>query len=70
MLQADIEIADMIWIQEAVVIFGKSRNWLRKQVDIGEVRSKQLIGSTRIYLSRSDIKRRLNETPKRRKAVS
>jgi len=46
---------DLIWIVEAQVVYGRSRDWLQKQVKEGRLTSVLLPGTTKIYLRRSEL---------------
>lgn len=46
---------DLIWIVEAQVVYGRSRDWLQKQVKEGKLSSVLLPGTTKVFLRRSEL---------------
>lgn len=54
---------DYIWIQDAVRIFSRSREWIYQQVRAGKLHSYTAPGDRRIYLDREELTRFLQLRP-------
>ena len=46
---------DLIWIQEAVIAYGRSRAWIEKQMKDGVLHKVPQLGTDRVYLRRSEL---------------
>lgn len=46
---------DLIWISEAAIAYGRSRAWLEKQIEEGRLQKVLMLGTTRVYLRRSEL---------------
>jgi len=49
------EDKDLIWITEAQITYKRSRTWLEKQIEEGKLEKVLLLGTTRVYLRRSEL---------------
>jgi hypothetical protein len=47
--------SDLIWIEEAKIVYKHSRAWFERRIDLGIFEMVQLVGSTRKYLKRSQV---------------
>ena len=56
----------LIWITEAMVKYGHSRNWFNKRIVGGIFQTIPQPGTTKIYLRLSEIERYLAEHPDER----
>src|SRR5260370_42535432 len=61
------ETDDLIWITEAMVEYGHSRNWFNNRIATGELEAVQLPGTTKVYLRRSQLDAMPEETPHARR---
>lgn len=52
-------LGDLIWIQEAMRRYGRSRPWFDERLNDGRLGAYSLEGTKRLYLSRREIERRL-----------
>jgi hypothetical protein len=52
---------DLIWVEEAKIVYNHSREWFMRRVEDGRLRKVLLPGSTKVYLVRSDLERYLRE---------
>lgn len=48
-------LADLIWIEDAVKEYGRSRPWLKEQIDAGRLSSANIPGDKRLYLVRAEL---------------
>jgi hypothetical protein len=46
---------DLIWITEAIVQYGHSRNWFKRRIDSKVLHTFPQPGEAKIYLSRKEI---------------
>jgi predicted DNA-binding transcriptional regulator AlpA len=46
---------DLIWITEAMVHYGHSRNWFKKRIDDKVLQTFPQPGESKVYLSRREI---------------
>jgi hypothetical protein len=46
---------DLIWIEEAKIVYKHSRAWFERRIDSGIFDMIQVVGSTRKYLRRSQV---------------
>jgi hypothetical protein len=52
---------DLIWVEEAKIVYKHSREWFMRRVEDGRLRKVLLPGSTKVYLVRSELERYLQE---------
>jgi len=52
---------DLIWVEEAKIVYKHSREWFMRRVEDGRLRKVLLPGSTKVYLVRLDLERYLQE---------
>jgi hypothetical protein len=55
------ESKDLIWVEEAKIVYKHSREWFMRRVEDGRLRKVLLPGSTKVYLVRSELERYLQE---------
>jgi hypothetical protein len=53
--------ADLIWVEEAKIVYKHSREWFMRRVEDGRLRKVLLPGSTKVYLVRAELDRYLQE---------
>lgn len=46
---------DLIWIEDAVREFQRSRDWLERQVTAKRIHKYEIPGDKRVYLSRTEL---------------
>ena len=46
---------DLIWVTEAMVVYGHGRGWYSERIKDGRLKSYPQPGETKIYLSRREI---------------
>ncbi len=46
---------DLIWIEEAKIVYKHSRAWFERRIDAGLFDMVQIVGSTRKYLKKSQV---------------
>ncbi len=46
---------DIIWIEEAVTTYNRSRAWLNEQIAAGRLSTAKIAGDKRVYLLRSEL---------------
>jgi len=49
------DISDMIWVEDAAKQYDRSREWLINQVKEGNLNKYEILGSKRLYLSRTEL---------------
>lgn len=54
---------DLIWITEAVVKYGHSRNWFNRRIADGIFHTMPQLGTTKVYLRVLEIEQYLAEHP-------
>jgi hypothetical protein len=59
----DDENKDLIWIEEAKIVYKHSRAWFERRIDQGIFDMVQLVGSTRKYLRRGQIEAYIRAHP-------
>jgi hypothetical protein len=52
---------DLIWVEEAKIVYKHSREWFMRRVEDGRLRKVLLPGSTKVYLVKSELERYLQE---------
>ncbi len=52
---------DLIWVEEAKIVYRHSREWFMRRVEDGRLRKVLLPGSTKVYLVKSELERYLQE---------
>jgi len=57
--------SDLIWIQEAAIVYGRSRAWLEKQIKEGKLHKVPQLGTDRVYLRRSELDKLIGPAEKR-----
>jgi hypothetical protein len=55
------ESKDLIWLEEAKIVYKHSREWFMRRVEDGRLRKVLLPGSTKVYLVKSELERYLQE---------
>jgi hypothetical protein len=56
---------DLIWVQDAVDEYGRSRKWLDEQVANGTLSTATIAGDRKVYLLRSELDKLLKPQIKR-----
>lgn len=51
----DVNMADIIWIQDAAKEYNRTRKWLDEQVDGGKLSVVNIPGDRRVYLLRAEL---------------
>jgi hypothetical protein len=54
---------DLIWIEEAKIVYEHSRAWFERRIDLGIFDIVQLVGSARKYLKRSQVEQYVRAHP-------
>ena len=54
-MSTDNQQKDLIWIEEAKIVYKHSRAWFERRIDQGIFDMVQLVGSTRKYIKRSQV---------------
>lgn len=52
---------DLIWVEEAKIVYKHSREWFMRRVEDGRLRKVLLPGSTKVFLVKSELERYLQE---------
>ena len=59
--------SDLIWMTEAIPQYHHSRGWFLRRFDDGELDRVQLVGSTKVYIRRSQLEAYIRaQQPKRK----
>jgi hypothetical protein len=61
-----IDESDLIWVEEAKIVYKHSREWFMRRIEDGPLRKVQLPGSTKVYLVRTELERYMQEHGKER----
>lgn len=56
--------SELVWIEDAVKEFKRSREWLQGQIREGNLTSFEIPGDRRIYLSRKELESLLKPRPR------
>lgn len=62
------DVDDLIWIEDAAKEYGRSRPWLKEQVDAGKLSYATIPGDKRLYLLRSELEKFLRPQVERKPA--
>jgi len=62
-MSRDSDNKDLIWIEEAKIVYRHSRAWFERRIDQGIFDMVQLVGSTRKYLRREQIEAYIRAHP-------
>lgn len=62
-LRQTIAKDDLIWIQDAVKIYGRSLSWFQDRVKEGTLKAYKIPGDRKQYLLRSDVEVQLAPRP-------
>lgn len=54
---------DLIWIEEAKIVYKHSRAWFERRIEAGILEMVQVVGSTRKYLKRSQVEAYIRAHP-------
>ena len=52
---------DIIWVEEAKIVYKHSRDWFMRRIDEGRLRKVLLPGSTRIYIVKSELEQYMKQ---------
>jgi hypothetical protein len=66
-MPGNISREDLIWIEDAVRAYDRSRRWLQDQVTAGRLTGYSIEGDKKMYLSRSELEALLAPRPIERK---
>lgn len=60
--QQPSEVAELLWITDAMLLYQHNRDWFQERIDDGRLTKVSLPGSTKVYLRQSELKA-LGEEP-------
>jgi hypothetical protein len=52
---------DLIWVEEAKIVYKHAREWFMRRVDDGRLHKVLLPGSTRVYLVKSELEQYMKD---------